>query len=164
MNFGETHSALSLALARHSIFNSFALACCSSMRHFTLQFVTPSWSSRRPRKPDGRVYCVHTCVGTQLQQRSLPVLHLSRSSMSATWRDFRGPIPSLAKQILHLNLGSPESTPKRDSCPVVMGSRFYDEQGEYEANAHITDDVPRGMVWIRDGWVGLNHLTSGMRF
>jgi hypothetical protein len=27
--------------------------------------------------------------------------------------------------------------------------------------AHITDDVPSGVVWIRDGWVGLNHLTSG---
>jgi len=27
--------------------------------------------------------------------------------------------------------------------------------------AYITNDVVPGVVWIRDGWVGLNHLTSG---
>jgi len=26
---------------------------------------------------------------------------------------------------------------------------------------HDFVDVPPGAVWIRDGWVGLNHLTSG---
>jgi GNAT superfamily N-acetyltransferase len=25
----------------------------------------------------------------------------------------------------------------------------------------VTNDVPPGVAWIRDGWVGLNHLTSG---
>jgi len=29
------------------------------------------------------------------------------------------------------------------------------------AGVHVTDDVPPGVVWIRDGWVGGNHLTSG---
>jgi len=27
--------------------------------------------------------------------------------------------------------------------------------------AHVADDVPPGVIWIRDGWVGLNHLTIG---
>jgi anaerobic selenocysteine-containing dehydrogenase len=39
--------------------------------------------------------------------------------------------------------------------------KIYNERGEFGAMAHITDDVPPGVVWIRDGWVGLNHLTSG---
>jgi anaerobic selenocysteine-containing dehydrogenase len=39
--------------------------------------------------------------------------------------------------------------------------KIYNERGEFLARAHITDDVPSGVVWIRDGWVGLNHLTSG---
>jgi anaerobic selenocysteine-containing dehydrogenase len=39
--------------------------------------------------------------------------------------------------------------------------KIYNGQGEFDARAHITDDVPPGVVWIRDGWVGLNHLTSG---
>src|SRR5262245_44008846 len=39
--------------------------------------------------------------------------------------------------------------------------KLYGERGEFRAKAHVTDDVPPGAVWIRDGWVGLNHLTSG---
>jgi anaerobic selenocysteine-containing dehydrogenase len=41
------------------------------------------------------------------------------------------------------------------------GIKIYNERGEFAAKAHITDDVPPGVVWIRDGWVGLNHFTSG---
>ena len=50
-----------------------------------------------------------------------------------------------------------------DSNSAVMPSRFTmsGESLEFGAKAHITDDVPPGVVWIRDGWVGLNHLTSG---
>jgi anaerobic selenocysteine-containing dehydrogenase len=39
--------------------------------------------------------------------------------------------------------------------------KIYNERGEFGAKAHVTNDVPPGVVWIRDGWVGLNHLTSG---
>ena len=39
--------------------------------------------------------------------------------------------------------------------------KIYNERGELGARAHITADVPPGVVWIRDGWVGLNHLTAG---
>ena len=39
--------------------------------------------------------------------------------------------------------------------------KIYNERGEFGAKAHITDDVPPGVVCIRDGWVPLNHLTSG---
>src|SRR5262245_24875556 len=39
--------------------------------------------------------------------------------------------------------------------------KIYNERGDFRAKANVTDDVPPGVVWIRDGWVGLNHLTSG---
>jgi anaerobic selenocysteine-containing dehydrogenase len=39
--------------------------------------------------------------------------------------------------------------------------KIYNARGEFGAKAHVTDDVTPGVVWIRDGWVGLNHLTSG---
>jgi anaerobic selenocysteine-containing dehydrogenase len=39
--------------------------------------------------------------------------------------------------------------------------KIYNERGEFAAKACITNNVPPGVVWIRDGWVGLNHLTSG---
>ena len=39
--------------------------------------------------------------------------------------------------------------------------RIYNERGEMRARAHVTDAVPAGTVWMRDGWAGLNTLTSG---
>jgi hypothetical protein len=29
------------------------------------------------------------------------------------------------------------------------------------AQAHVTDRIPAGTLWLRDGWAGLNRLTSG---
>jgi anaerobic selenocysteine-containing dehydrogenase len=39
--------------------------------------------------------------------------------------------------------------------------KIYNDRGEFVAKACITNGVRSGVVWIRDGWVGLNHLTSG---
>jgi anaerobic selenocysteine-containing dehydrogenase len=39
--------------------------------------------------------------------------------------------------------------------------RLYNERGELRARAHVTDKIPAGTVWMRDGWDGLNRLTSG---
>jgi anaerobic selenocysteine-containing dehydrogenase len=33
--------------------------------------------------------------------------------------------------------------------------------GELAVRLRVTDDVRPGVVWLRDGWFGLNHLTSG---
>ena len=39
--------------------------------------------------------------------------------------------------------------------------RVYNERGEMRCLAYVTDRVPAGTVWMRDGWTGLNTLTSG---
>ncbi|HEV2358863.1 MAG TPA: molybdopterin-dependent oxidoreductase [bacterium] len=39
--------------------------------------------------------------------------------------------------------------------------RIFNERGEFRAHARVTGDVPSGTVWMRDGWTGLNELTSG---
>jgi anaerobic selenocysteine-containing dehydrogenase len=39
--------------------------------------------------------------------------------------------------------------------------RIHNRQGSFQARAHITDKIPRGTVWMRDGWEGLNRVTSG---
>src|ERR1700732_1485905 len=38
---------------------------------------------------------------------------------------------------------------------------IYNQRGEMHARARVTDDVPPGTVWMRDGWLGLNTLTYG---
>ena len=37
----------------------------------------------------------------------------------------------------------------------------YNERGAFDASARVTEDVLPGVVWMRDGWPGLNVLTSG---
>jgi len=41
------------------------------------------------------------------------------------------------------------------------GIRIFNQRGEMRAKALVTDRVPSGTVWMRDGWVELNTLTSG---
>jgi anaerobic selenocysteine-containing dehydrogenase len=38
---------------------------------------------------------------------------------------------------------------------------IHNERGELRARAHVTDRISAGTVWMRDGWEGLNQLTSG---
>ena len=55
---------------------------------------------------------------------------------------------------------SPEDAAKRgvsDGAAI----RIYNQRGEMQARAHVTDDIPKGTVWMRDGWLGLNTLTDG---
>jgi anaerobic selenocysteine-containing dehydrogenase len=35
------------------------------------------------------------------------------------------------------------------------------ERGSMPARARVTDRIPAGTVWMRDGWAGLNNLTGG---
>ena len=43
-----------------------------------------------------------------------------------------------------------------DRAPI----RMWNERGEMRARAHVTERIPAGTVWMRDGWGGLNVLTS----
>jgi anaerobic selenocysteine-containing dehydrogenase len=39
--------------------------------------------------------------------------------------------------------------------------RVYNQRGAFEARAHVTDHLPAGVVWMRDGCIGMNRVTSG---
>ena len=39
--------------------------------------------------------------------------------------------------------------------------RIFNERGALMAQARVTDRIPAGTVWMRDGWPGLNGLTAG---
>jgi len=39
--------------------------------------------------------------------------------------------------------------------------RIHNERGELRARARVTERIAPGTVWMRDGWRGLNDLTSG---
>jgi anaerobic selenocysteine-containing dehydrogenase len=55
---------------------------------------------------------------------------------------------------------SPEDATRRgvhDGAAV----RLYNERGTLQARAHVTEQIPAGTIWMRDGWAGLNNLTGG---
>jgi anaerobic selenocysteine-containing dehydrogenase len=39
--------------------------------------------------------------------------------------------------------------------------RVFNQRGSMAARAHVTERMPPGAVWIRDGWPELNQLTGG---
>jgi anaerobic selenocysteine-containing dehydrogenase len=70
-------------------------------------------------------------------------------------------LPSLAKldPVPRLWI-SPQDAGARglqDGAPI----RIYNERGAFQAYAQVTERIPAGTVWMRDGWTGLNRLTSG---
>jgi anaerobic selenocysteine-containing dehydrogenase len=38
---------------------------------------------------------------------------------------------------------------------------IFNDGGELRVRLRVTEDVRPGVLWLRDGWFGLNHLTSG---
>jgi anaerobic selenocysteine-containing dehydrogenase len=70
-------------------------------------------------------------------------------------------LPSLAKLDAAPNLWiSPADAAARglqDGAPI----HIYNDRGTFQAYARVTERIPSGTVWMRDGWEGLNRLTSG---
>ena len=70
-------------------------------------------------------------------------------------------LPSLARResepALWLSL---EDAALRDIADGVA-IRIFNARGELAARARVTDKIPAGTVWMRDGWPGLNSLTDG---
>jgi anaerobic selenocysteine-containing dehydrogenase len=70
-------------------------------------------------------------------------------------------LPSLARldptPRLWISPGDAAARGLEDGGPI----RIYNERGEFQAYAQVTPRIPSGTVWMRDGWAGLNRLTSG---
>jgi anaerobic selenocysteine-containing dehydrogenase len=70
-------------------------------------------------------------------------------------------LPSLAKldPTPRLWISPPDAVARglQDGAAI----RIYNEHGEFQAYAQVTERIPSGVVWMRDGWEGLNRLTSG---
>ena len=70
-------------------------------------------------------------------------------------------LPGLAKHNPALQVWmSPADAGARDisdQAPIQVSN----ERGSLEAVAHVTDNVPDGVIWTRDGWEGFNSITSG---
>ena len=70
-------------------------------------------------------------------------------------------LPSLAKAdpepVLWISPADAAARGVADGAAIVMRNA----RGEMHCRAHVTPRIPPGTVWMRDGWSGLNTLTSG---
>ncbi len=98
--------------------------------------------------PEGDEYPLRFCQG-----RSLTAFH--------SFFDEGQALPTLAKANAGPQLWiHPQDAQKRH---VVSGASIIiaNKRGFFEANAYVTDDILPGVVWMRDGWIGVNRVTSG---
>jgi anaerobic selenocysteine-containing dehydrogenase len=70
-------------------------------------------------------------------------------------------LPSLAKADAEPALWISPADAERRGLTHGATIRIYNERGEFRARAHVTNKIQPGTVWMRDGWAGLNRLTSG---
>jgi len=87
------------------------------------------------------------------QGRTLTAFHAFYDSGQA--------LPTLAKADPHPEVWiHPIDAETRRVCAGQLVELF-NQRGTFRALARVTEDVRPGVVWMRDGWAGLNHLTSG---
>jgi anaerobic selenocysteine-containing dehydrogenase len=98
--------------------------------------------------PEDAVYPLRFCQG-----RTLTAFH--------SFFDEGQALPTLAKANPEPQLWiHPQDAEKRQvvtGTPIVISN----QRGRFEASACVTDAVLPGTVWMRDGWSGINRVTSG---
>jgi anaerobic selenocysteine-containing dehydrogenase len=70
-------------------------------------------------------------------------------------------LPTLARQDPEPRLWISPADAKARKLTDGANIRIHNERGEFAAKAQVTDNISEGVVWIRDGWEGLNSLTEG---
>jgi anaerobic selenocysteine-containing dehydrogenase len=70
-------------------------------------------------------------------------------------------LPTLARLDPEPRLWISEPDASSRGIPDGARIRVYNERGDFEARALVTDRVSEGTVWMRDGWAGVNRVTSG---
>jgi len=60
---------------------------------------------------------------------------------------------------LWINSADADARGVHDADPI----RIHNDRGAMHALARVTSDIPSGVVWMHDGWRGINQLTSSAR-
>ncbi len=98
--------------------------------------------------PEGAEYPLRFCQG-----RTLTAFHAFFDEGQA--------LPTLARANQGPELWiHPQDAQKRhiaSGTPIAITN----QRGQFEARAYVTNDILPGVVWMRDGWAGINRVTSG---
>ena len=135
----------------------------SPVAHPTFQFPTPSgkveFVSERaasfglPPLPVHEDLPAGSCPLTLRSGRTLTQFH--------GFYDHGRALPTLAKADPEPELWIAPADAEARSIADGAKIRIHNERGDMTARARVTARIPAGTVWMRDGWDGLNRLTSG---
>jgi anaerobic selenocysteine-containing dehydrogenase len=117
-----------------------------------------AWTTRHRRTNLGYRRCIRS--------RKVPRIRIALSfgrtlTHFHSFYDEGRALPPLAKHNTAPQLWISRADAEARELSSGDGIKIFNERGVFGAKVHITDDVPPGVVWIREGWVGLNHLTAG---
>ena len=70
-------------------------------------------------------------------------------------------LPTLARRDTHPEVWLAPTDAKQRGIEDGAAIRVFNDRGSLAARAHVTERMPPGALWLRDGWPGLNQLTDG---
>jgi anaerobic selenocysteine-containing dehydrogenase len=70
-------------------------------------------------------------------------------------------LPTLARREVQPQLWLAPADAAARSIEDGAAIRVFNQRGSFAAQAHVTERIPAGTVWVRDGWPDLNRLTGG---
>ena len=69
-------------------------------------------------------------------------------------------LPSLARANVEPELWIHPLDAKQREIETGCQIQIYNQRGKFRAKALVTEKVLQGVIWMRDGWVGVNNLTN----
>jgi anaerobic selenocysteine-containing dehydrogenase len=160
LDHDSTRHATVAALAAEGGIRPLAI---SHVAHPTLEFGTPSGKVEFVSERAGGLGLPALPVHEEPPRASFPLAFRQGRTLTQfhSFYDHGRALPTLARAdpepVLWI---APEDAVKRE---IVDGGRIriFNERGGFRARARVTGKIPAGTVWMRDGWDGLNILTSG---
>jgi anaerobic selenocysteine-containing dehydrogenase len=135
----------------------------SAVAHPDLRFPTPSGKVEFHSERAMALGLPALPVCEPLPESSYPLAFRQGRTLGAFhgFYDHGRALPTLARHEPEPELWlSPEDAGTRGIGDGVA-IRVFNERGAFAARALVTGRIPAGTVWMRDGWEGVNRLTSG---
>ena len=130
------------------------------------RFHTPSgkvefWSERAQKVG---LSPLPTCTLPQKDTRALYPLQFRQGRTITAFHAFYDEgraLPSLARANAEPELWIHPLDAQQREIDSGCQIQIYNQRGQFRAKAFVTEKVLQGVIWMRDGWVGVNNLTNG---
>lgn len=134
----------------------------SHVAYPTFRFTTPSGKIEffSQRAADMGLSPLPTCTEFDEEQRGLTLAHGRTFAHFHSFYDHSRALPTLAAREDAPDLWISPADAKARGIANADEIKVSNRQGTFLARAKVTPRIPKGTVWMRDGWPGQNVLTD----